>query len=66
MHVSCGKCGIEDLLELVYKINIVHWDRDFILPIGFYPKSNNKFVYKYYSNIKRNIFECQMIDSDVF
>ncbi len=55
------------LLENYKRINIIHWDRNYIERIGFEEQKNNIFVYKNFSN-KINIptFECQMIDSDVF
>lgn len=55
------------LLMNYKKINIIHWDRDYIEKIGFEEQKNNIFVYKNISNkINISAFECQMIDSDVF
>lgn len=55
------------LLENYKKINIIHWDKNYMGKIGFEEQKNNIFVYKNISN-KENVpaFECQMIDSDVF
>ena len=55
------------LLENYKRINVIHWDRNYIKKIGFEEQKNNIFVYKNISNkINIPIFECQMIDSDVF
>ena len=55
------------LLEKYKKINIIHWDRNYIKKIGFEEQKNNIFVYKNISNkVNISTFECQMIDSDVF
>lgn len=55
------------LLEHYEKINIIHWDEDFMKKLGFEEQKNNIFVYKNISNkIKISAFECQMIDSDIF
>lgn len=44
------------------KINIIHWDFEYITQIGFKYSKNNLFVYKGINEV----FECQMIDSDIF
>ena len=55
------------LLKNYKKINIIHWDRDYIEKIGFEEQKYHIFVYKNISNkIDILTFECQMIDSDVF
>jgi hypothetical protein len=55
------------LLENYKRINIIHWDRNYIKKLGFEEQKNNIFVYKNISNrIKISAFECQMIDSDIF
>ena len=55
------------LLMNYKKINIIHWDRDYIEKIGFEEQKYHIFVYKNISNkIDIPTFECQMIDSDVF
>lgn len=55
------------LLKDYKKINIIHWDRNYIKKIGFKEQKYHIFVYKNISNkIDIPIFECQMIDSDVF
>lgn len=55
------------LLKNYKKINIIHWDRNYIEKIGFEEQKYHIFVYKNISNkIKISAFECQMIDSDVF
>ena len=55
------------LLKNYKKINIIHWDRDYIEKIGFEEQKYHIFVYKNISNkIDIPTFECQMIDSDVF
>ena len=49
------------------KINIIHWDRDYIEKIGFEEQKHHIFVYKNISNkIDIPTFECQMTDSDMF
>ena len=61
---------IKTLIKLLMnykKINIIHWNRDYIEKIGFEEQKNNIFVYKNISNkINISAFECQMIDSDVY
>ena len=55
------------LLESYKRINIIHWDINYIKKIGFEKQKNNIFVYKNISNkVNISTFECQMIDSDVF
>jgi len=55
------------LLENYKRINIIHWDINYIKKIGFEEQKNNIFVYKNISNkVNISAFECQMIDSDVF
>jgi len=55
------------LLEHYEKINIIHWDENFMKKLGFEEQKNSIFVYKNISNkINISAFECQMIDSDVF
>ena len=55
------------LLESYKRINIIHWDINYIKKIGFEEQKNNIFVYKNISNkVNISTFECQMIDSDVF
>lgn len=58
--------AIERLLHIAPKINLVHWDKSFIESLGFTENNNNKFVYKNNKYKNNRIFECQMIDSDVF
>lgn len=56
-----------ELLKNYKKINIILWNRNYIKKIGFEEKKNNMFVCKNISNeINISVFECQMIDSDVY
>ena len=72
IYVSDFNSGFYDIIKsFLYKnikLNIVHWNKEWIESTGFKREKNNCFVYKWNGNSenKQNIFECQMIDSDVF
>jgi len=54
---------LQKLFDLGFqKMNIIHWDKNFIEQFGFVNTPNNLFVY----NNMEEVFECQMIDSDIF
>ncbi len=57
---------IRYILSKYNKINIVHWDVEYMNSLGFKTHVNNAFVYKNMNNIKVDFFQPQMIDSDVF
>lgn len=59
---------IQELIDKGYKkFNIIHWDEKYITKLGFKPQKNNIFAYKSVNKaLQESVFECQMVDSDVF
>jgi hypothetical protein len=72
LDIIFSNCFGQNFIEFVNKkllkfkrINIIHWDHDYIKSLGFEVSSQyNSFVLK--GNIDISDFQFQMIDSDVF